>query len=269
MQIFVRDLNGKNITLDVEPTDSVQTLEGRIEDKTALAPDLQTIVFSGTKLEVNRTLADYNIQKETTLQLYAFPDMGGFSSTSSGYTGGGGGAGGQGGNAEAACFLEGTLIGTPQGDVPIETLRDGAWVFFIPYARFRNGRSLPSLARVKWVARKRAAPGCRGAARGLASNRSVRMGQGALDGEMPHADLYITGHHQVVVRGDLVPAGNLVDGIGFAWQDPPGSQGLFHLEFDEFGLVIANGVACESFLDVGNRQAFDNAATALDPQPAG
>lgn len=256
MQIFIRTNSGQNLALDVEPTDTIQNLESKIQDRTAIAPDLQTLVFNGAKLDVSQTLADYNIQKESTVNEYTYPDMGGFSSTSSGYAGSAGT-----GQASTACFLKGTRIGTPGGDIPIEELRAGDWVFSIPYARWQRGRRHPALARVAWVGRMHVPAGQ--LANGLAANRPVRFRRGAFDGVTPHWDLLVTGNHQVAAAGTLVPAGNLVDGEAVAWQETSAATDLYHLELDAFGLVIANGVPCESFLDVGNRAVFDNAGEAL------
>jgi hypothetical protein len=141
-----------------------------------------------------------------------------------------------------ACFCGGTRIATEFGEVPVERLRPGQRL------RAADGRLLP----LRWLGRSRIArPG--------EDALPVRIRAGALGGGLPVRDLLVSPGHALLLDGLLVQAGALVGLPGiFREHEVPDVFSYHHLELDEHALLLAEGIAAESYLDAAEAVAFDN-----------
>ncbi|WP_083235991.1 Hint domain-containing protein [Halomonas caseinilytica] len=143
------------------------------------------------------------------------------------------------------CFAAGTMIATPDGEVPVETLSIGDLVMTA------SGEAVP----VKWIGRQSVH---RLFSAGYAP---VRIKEGALADGQPNRDLVLTANHGVIIDGLVINAGALVnhDTIDYLpWGEMPEAITYYHIETETHEVVIANGTEAETYIDYVDRQAFDN-----------
>lgn len=146
----------------------------------------------------------------------------------------------------APCYLQGTLIRTPEGDRPVEMLRAGDSVV-----------TLGGDAKVvKWIGH-RSYEAEFGASEAFV--RPVVFKAGSLGGGLPVRDLKVSPQHGMLVDGAMVPAAALVNGVSIMRDQNPGDVSYFHIELDSHEAVFAEGAASETFVDHDSRAMFDNA----------
>jgi collagen type I alpha len=151
-----------------------------------------------------------------------------------------------------ACFAEGTRIRTVRGPVPVEALREGA---LLP-CRFGG------IAPVRWIGRRRV--DVRGHANPL-DVLPVRVRAHAFADGAPSRDLLLSPDHAVFVDGALIPVKYLIDGTSIV-QTRIDPVTYYHIELPEHDVIEAEGLACESWLDLGERGVFDNETAASRPR---
>ncbi len=154
---------------------------------------------------------------------------------------------------DVICFRAGTMIGTPAGEVPVQTLKPGDTVLTA-----HNGPRP-----VRWVGKGRvlATRGRRTAA------TPVIVRKGALADNVPTRDLHITKAHSLYIDGVLIPVEFLVNSKTIHWDDRAQEVEIYHIELDSHDVLLANGTPAESFRDDGNRWLFQNARPGWDLPP--
>jgi hypothetical protein len=146
-----------------------------------------------------------------------------------------------------ACFAEGTEILTPRGHVPVEQLAPGDHIIT------RNGTIRP----IRWVGHRRITHRGQPLPPAFAP---VRILADAFGPGMPRRALSLSPDHGIYFDGVLIQAKHLINGATITNSNPPLSVHYFHLELDRHDIVLAEGLACETYLDTGNRSAFENGA---------
>ena len=150
----------------------------------------------------------------------------------------------------ALCFVAGTLIATPAGQVPVETLRTGQIVL----------TALGAERPIAWIGQGQilATRGRRGPA------TPVIVKKGALADNVPSRDLHVTKGHALYLDDVLIPVEFLVNHRSIVWDDHAQEVKLYHIELDSHDVLLANGAPAESYRDDGNRWLFHNANSGWD-----
>jgi uncharacterized cupin superfamily protein len=152
---------------------------------------------------------------------------------------------------EVVCFAEGTRIVTPNGEDAVENLRAGDMVLAM-----RDGQA--GFEPLRWVGFMNIAVP-RNAAM-AAKTAPILIKAGALAPGMPARDLRVSPDHAMEIDGHLIPAKHLVNGESIIQETWCRRVRYFHLELEAHGLLLSEGTWSESYLDDGNRHAFNNAA---------
>jgi hypothetical protein len=147
---------------------------------------------------------------------------------------------------EGVCFLRWTLVLTPEGEAPIETLDIGDLV------ATAKGTALP----VKWIGRQHFKKDA--GSDWPKALLPVRVSRFALDEHTPHRDLYLSPNHALLLDGVLIPAIYLVNGTSIVQAMPEGVEDIeyIHIELETHEVIFAEGAAAETLLVMSDREAF-------------
>jgi hypothetical protein len=146
---------------------------------------------------------------------------------------------------DTICFMAGTLIRTPNGEVAVESLKRGDLVLT------QDGRSVP----VDWLGIQTVSLRFADKMRVL----PIRIRAGALAENVPSRDLLLSPDHALLVEGALIQAGALVNGTSIVREtDVPTTFTYYHVEVDDHSLILAENTPAETFVDNIDRLHFDN-----------
>lgn len=145
------------------------------------------------------------------------------------------------------CFLEGTLVSTPNGEIAVEKLRSGDQILTA------SGKTVP----VKWMGHQTihnnifTSP----------ARAPVCISAGALGDGLPHSDLFLTAEHGMILDGLVINAGAMINGEtirAVPMAEMPKVFVYYHVETEDHDVILANGAPAETFIDYNERRSFDN-----------
>jgi hypothetical protein len=149
------------------------------------------------------------------------------------------------GGTDTFCFMAGTLVRTPAGEVPVESLKRGDLVLT------QDGRSIP----VDWLGIQTVSMRFADKMRVL----PIRIRAGALAEDVPSRDLLVSPDHAILVDGALIHAGALVNGTSIVREtNVPMTFTYYHVEVEDHSLILAENAPAETFVDNVDRLNFDN-----------
>ena len=157
----------------------------------------------------------------------------------------------------AVCYARGTMIATPDGEKPVESLRAGKRVIILV-----DGE--PVARPVKWLGRRRIE---------LASHprpetvAPIRIQHDAFADGIPHRDLLVSPDHAIFVDGKLICARQLVNGTTIRKDTGWTAVDYYHVELDQHAILLAEGLAAESYIDTGNSAFFANSGSPMVLHP--
>ena len=158
---------------------------------------------------------------------------------------------------DVVCYARGTMIRTPDGELPVENLRLGQQVITLV-----DGAEVPQA--VTWVGHRRI---------GLAAHRRpetvapIRIERDAIADGIPHRDLLVSPDHAIFVDGKLICARQLINGTTIRREMGWSSVDYYHVELKEHAILLAEGLPAESYIDTGNRGFFANSGEPLVLHP--
>ncbi len=158
---------------------------------------------------------------------------------------------------QAVCYARGTMIRTPDGELPVEKLRPGKQVITLV-----DGQEVPQT--VAWLGHRRI---------GLAGHAQpetvapIRIQRDAFADGMPHRDLMVSPDHAIFVDGKLICARQLVNGTTIRQELDWTAVDYYHVELDRHAILLAEGLPAESYIDTGNSGFFANSGAPLVLHP--